>query len=148
MSTFLRIVAILILVTTAVIAAFLLSTSSWPKAEGKVLSGRWAMEDGMPKSERGKYMVEYQFTVAGQEYFGRRLGFAQRTSVVHILNAKEDRQPREGDTVMVSYLPVWPEMCALVPGFDATTLGIWSLVATLVSIMLWIYARISLHPVM
>ena len=148
MSIFLRIVAILILVTTAVTVAFLMTTPSWPKVEGKVLSGRWAMEDGMPKSERGKYVVEYQYTVAGHEYFGRRLGFAQRTSVVKILNAKEDRQPREGDTVMVSYLPVWPEVCALVPGFNGATLGIWSLAATLVSIMLLIYARISLHPVM
>ena len=147
MSFFLRLVATLILVVTALVAAFQLSSPSWPKSEGKVLSGRWAMEDGMPKSERGKYVVEYSFMVDGKEIFGRRIGFAQHTSVVHILNAKEDRQPREGDTLMVSYLAFWPEVCLLIPGF-APTLGIWSIVAVLVSVMLLVYARISLNPVM
>jgi hypothetical protein len=147
MAALLRLLAYFILGTTAVVAAVQFSSKSWPQTVGTITSGRWAMEDGMPSSARGRYLVEYQFQVDGQEHRGSRIGFADHGSVVHLLNEKEDRQPREGDTVMVAYAPFWPDFCMLSPG-AAPSLPLWSLVAVLVSLILWIYARISLNPVM
>ncbi len=128
-------------------AAIQYTSPSWPKVEGTVTSGRWAMEDGMPKSARGQYLVEYEFKADGKDHRGSRLGFASHSSAVYILNAKEERQPREGDRVMVSYAPFWPDFCLLVPG-AAPSFWLWSIVAALVSLTLWIYARLSTQMVM
>lgn len=147
MASLFRFVAFLILAVTAAVAALQLSSPKWPQTEGKITSGRWAMEDGMPKSARGKYLVEYEFRVDGNDHRGSRIGFADHGTVVRILNEKDDRQPREGDTVMVWYVPFWPDFCMLSPG-AAPSLGLWSVVSVLVSLILWIYARLSLQPVM
>ena len=148
MASLLRLLAYLILIVTAAIAAVQLSSASWPHTEAAVTSGRWAMEDGMPSSARGKYLVEYVYTVDGTEHRGSQMGFASHSTVVPILSDKgEERQPREGDTVAVWYAPFWHDLCLLAPG-AAPSLGIWSIVAFLVSLILWIYARLSLHPVM
>jgi hypothetical protein len=147
MSFFLRLLAIVIFVGTALDVAFQVSATSWPKTEGKVVSGRWAMEDGMPKSERGKYVVEYEYTVAGTEYTGRRIGFTKAKSSVPIISAKDDRQPREGDVVMVWYAPFYKDYSLLLTEPNPSMV-VWLVVAGLVSATLWIYARISQQPVM
>ena len=101
----------------------------------------------MPSSARGTYLVDYEYKVDGEEHRGSRLGFADHGTIVHFQKVNEDRQPREGDVVTVWYAPVWHDFCLLSPG-AAPTLGVWSIISVLVSLTLWIYARLSLQPVM
>lgn len=140
----LRSLSILILLGMALVVLVQYSSRSWPRTTGMVEKGNWAGRDEVVFGSR--YKVRYTYEVNGRVYNGFRIGFASKTHIVPVIGAKDPRQPREGDEVEVYYSPLYAGYALLVPG-PAPTLVWWSLIALLVSIMLWTFSHIAKEPV-
>ena len=140
----LRILSISLVVGLASVTVFQFSSTSWPTTEAVVETG--------PTTERDQRLagrntqVLYRYEVSGTEYTGARFGFAVGTTAVGIKGAREPRQPRAGDIVTVYYQPLYPAFALLVPGPPPTLLW-WSLIALLVSILLWAVSHVMREPV-
>jgi hypothetical protein len=140
----LRILAILLLLSMAALALFQYSSGSWPTVEGQVESGITTHRDQRLSGRNNK--VLYRYEVNGTTYTGTQMGFHDRSNAVSIKGLREPRQPRAGDVVTVYYLPFHPAFALLVPGPPPTLLW-WSLIAVLMSILLWAVSHVMKAPV-
>ncbi len=146
MSLFLRIAAVLTLVLMGVVAGVEFSSYSWPQTVATVRQAGWDAELNLSHRGGSEYHVLYKFQVDGRSYENALISFGTGTSVLHVINTNEERQPREGDQVSAYYLPFYPGLSVLMPG-PATNLWIWGVVAALVAIMFWMVARVLQEPV-
>ena len=146
MSFFLRIAAVLTLVVMAGVAAVQFSSLSWPNTVATVVQGGWDGELNLGHKGGSQYRILYRYQVGGQMYENSFIGFGNEPSVMHILNTKEERQPREEDQVNVYYAPFYNGFSVLQPG-AATNLWIWGVVAVLVSMLFWLVAKVMQEPV-
>ncbi|MDB6139749.1 MAG: hypothetical protein JWO94_2821, partial [Verrucomicrobiaceae bacterium] len=88
----------------------------------------------------------YRYETGGQMYENSLIGFGNEPTVLHIINTKEDRQPREDDQVSVYYAPFYHGLSVLQPG-PAANLWIWGLVSVLVGVLFWMVAKVMREPV-
>jgi hypothetical protein len=150
MSSFLRILAILIFASTALVASFQYSAGSWPQTEGLVVEGRWARENELAKHDKGSYVVEYDYTTPdGVARRGDNVSFSTANGTAVVIQSDRDkveRQPREGDKVTVHYFPLWKDYSILRTA-PAPTLPVWLIGSVLISVTLLIYSRIMNQPV-
>jgi len=140
----LRILAILLLISMAALALFQYSSGSWPTVEGKVESGITTNRDQRLSGRNNR--VLYRYEVNGTTYTGTQIGFHDGSNAVPIKGVREPRQPRAGDAVTVYYLRFHPAFALLVPGTPPTLLW-WSLIAVLMSILLWAVSHVMKAPV-
>jgi hypothetical protein len=139
-----RILAVSLLLSMAVLALFQYSSGSWPTVEGQVESGITTNRDQRLSGRSNK--VLYRYEVNGTTYTGTQMGFHDGTNAISIKGVREQRQPRAGDAVTVYYLPFYPGFALLVPGAPPTLLW-WSLIAVLMSILLWAVSHVMKEPV-
>jgi len=148
----LRILAVLILLISAVLIGVQYSSYSWARTEGVVASSQWSREGLLGTGVKGDYQVRYEYTIDGRNHVSDRLSFAGNLSIARVvrtfdgLDTNVDRSPRPGDTVIVHYATWWPAMSVLVVG-PSPTAWIWGVVAVLMAIGLFGFAQISKHPV-
>ena len=141
---FLRTLAVLLLLSIAALALFQYSSGSWPNVEGQVESGITTRRDQRLSGRNNG--VLYRYEVNGTTYTGTQIGFHDGSNAVSIKGVREPRQPRAGDAVTVYYLPFHPAFALLVPGTTPTLLW-WSLIAVLMSILLWAFSHVMKEPV-
>jgi hypothetical protein len=86
-------------------------SEQWPAVEGRLLISRVErhLEDLVPR-------VEYEYTVAGTRYLGRRFSFKDKT-ILFRMDFEEDYP--EGETVPVYVRPGHPEVSVLERGYSA-----------------------------
>ena len=146
MSLLFRIAAVLTLLIMGAAAACQISSRSWPHTVATVQQAGWDGELNLAHRGSSEYSIHYTYQVNGQTYTSSRVGFGEGRSAMFILNAKEERQPREEDQVYVSYAPYYPGLSVLVPG-PAPTLWIWGMVSFLTAVLFWMVARVLREPV-
>ncbi len=146
MPQLLRCIAILILLLMGAVAACQVWSTSWPHTTATVRQAGWDGELSLLHRGGSDYNVRYEYKVNGKTYEGARISFGGSRSVMYVLNAREERQPREDDQVYVSYAPFFPGLSVLLPG-PAPTLWIWGLVSFLFAVMFWMFARVLREPV-
>src|SRR5262249_36846101 len=108
MSLFLRIAAVLTLLIMGAVAGVEFSSYSWPRTVATLQQAGWDAELNLSHRGGSEYHVLYKFQVDGRTYENSLISFGTGSSVVHVINANEERQPREGDEVSVFYMPLHP----------------------------------------
>ena len=146
MTLFLRIAAVLTLLAIALVAAVQFSSLSWPGTVATVQQAGWDSELDLAHKGGSDYHVRYSYQVAGKKYENGWISFGSGVSVLHIINTKEDRQPREDDQVMAYYAPFYPGFSVLIPG-PASNLWLWAVGAFLVAVLFWTGAIVVRDPV-
>ena len=146
MSFFLRICAILTLLGMGAVAGVQFSSLSWASTVATVQQAGWDSELNLAHRGGSDYNILYRYQVNGRTYENSLIGFGSPASVMHIINTREERQPREDDQVTVYYAPLYPGLSVLQPG-PATNLWIWGLVSALVAIMFWMISNVMREPV-
>ena len=142
----LRIAAVFTILLMTGIAAVQFTSYQWPTTEGVILQAGWDAELNLSHRGSSEYHASYRYVVGGKTYENSTFSFGPASSVVTILNTKEERQPREDDRVTVFYAPFYPGISVLQPG-PAANLWIWGVVSVLVAVMLWMVAGVMHEPV-
>lgn len=146
----LRLAALTALLVTGANVALQYNSLSWPHTPGMIATSERERSFGL-QGAQGKLKVRYDYKVDGVEHSGSRVSYKSDESIVLVLKAHEDgaenveRTPQPGDTVNVHYASWWPALSVLVPG-PSPTIWVWVAVATLFAIALWVFARLSNHP--
>jgi hypothetical protein len=146
----LRLAAVLALFVTGAIVAVQYNSESWPHTPGTIAISQRERSYGIDGAQ-GKLVVRYDYKVDGVEHSGDRVSYGKDVGIVLILKAQVDdaenveRTPQPGDVVNVHYAPWWPVLSVLVPG-PAPTVWMWSAVVLLFSVVMWVFARLSNHP--
>jgi len=146
MSFLLRIAAVVTLLIMGGVAGVEFSSLSWPSTVATVQQAGWDSELNLAHRGGSDYRILYQYQVGANKYENSLIGFGNEPSILHILNTKEERQPREDDQVTVYYAPFYPGFSVLQPG-PASNLWIWGIVAVLISLLFWMVAKVMQEPV-
>ena len=146
----LRLTAVLALLVTGGIVAVQYNSQSWPHTPGVIAISERERSFGL-NGTQGALKVRYDYKVDGVERTGSRVSYNSDTGIVQVLKAQADdaqnveRTPQPGDLVKVHYASWWPALSVLVPG-PSPTIWVWAAVVVLFSIVLWVFARLSNHP--
>jgi|GEM_PF-2631985 hypothetical protein len=146
----LRLTAVLALLVTGGIVALQYNSQSWPHTPGVIAISERERSFGL-NGAQGELKVRYDYKVDGVERTGSRVSYNSDTGIVRVLKAHADdaenveRTPQPGDVVNVHYASWWPALSVLVPG-PSPTIWVWAVGVALFSIVLWVFARISNHP--
>jgi uncharacterized protein DUF3592 len=125
--------ALLVEQTIAVVRG--LRSQSWPRVQGRILTSVvWQDQSFADRHVFWSPVIQYEYTVQGQRYVGRRISFAQGLSgSLEMAVRLASRRFRRGREVVVQYDPRRPEQAVLVVG---VSLGNW-LLLPLSAFMLW-----------
>jgi len=146
MSKLLRIASVITLVFMGALAVVQFTSASWPTTVAVIQQAGWDAELNLTHRGSSDYHVSYKYEVGGKFYESSMVGFGSGPTVIHIINTREDRQPREDDQVTAYYAPFYPGFSVLQPGV-ASNLWIWGLGAVLISVMLWMVGGVLHEPV-
>jgi hypothetical protein len=94
--------------------------ASWPEVEGKLLECR-VKEDSGGESTTWQVKVRYSYSVAGQEFEGKRVAFGYNGSSTYEEHQGIYDKLQQSSRVMVRYDPRNPDSSVLAAGFNRST---------------------------